>query len=171
MFCPRCSREQSSEEIRFCNGCGFRLTDIAEALRNEGQVVRAVSPDAREFKKSVAKALVVMTLSAVFFLLSLILGTPEPSYFVQLNMSVGILCYLFGLVWIASSFWKETKKTSRHADEDGRHSLPDKESTPRLGEPDLSSFVDADTLARDTPEQDALKTAPPSVTEEPTKLL
>jgi lipid-A-disaccharide synthase-like uncharacterized protein len=68
----------------------------------------------------VVKGLVVMTLSAIFFIVSLILGTPEPPFFVQFNMLVGILCYLLGLILIVHSFWRKTKETSRHMDERGR---------------------------------------------------
>jgi hypothetical protein len=180
MFCPRCSREQASEEVRFCNGCGFHLVDVAEALRNEGLVARSVIPETQALKKSVMKALVVMSLSAIFFLLTLILGTPEPSYFVQFNLSVGILCYLFGLGWIAHSFWRQSKEVSHHMEERGSHRVPDKaqslegrhrKSAPHLNEPDLSRLVDANTVFGDEPKTSDLMERPPSVTEGTTKLL
>lgn len=36
MFCPRCSQEQISEEIKFCSHCGFSLSLVAEVLTNGG---------------------------------------------------------------------------------------------------------------------------------------
>lgn len=36
MFCPRCSQEQVSEEIKFCSRCGFPLGLVSEILANGG---------------------------------------------------------------------------------------------------------------------------------------
>src|ERR1051325_1915495 len=174
MFCPRCSREQASEQVKFCNGCGFPLEDVAEALANDGRVERHVPAATREIKKGVAKALVVMTLSAVFFILSLILGTPEPSVFVQFNMLVGILFYLLGLALVAHTFWRR-REARRHEDECQKaardtQSLSGQSSARRLGEPDLSGLVDADAFSGSNPKT-AEMSGRPSVTEGTTKLL
>ncbi|HEX8138272.1 MAG TPA: hypothetical protein VF544_11825 [Pyrinomonadaceae bacterium] len=180
MFCPRCSQEQISGDVRFCKSCGFPLVDVAEALKNDGLVNRSVIPITQDLRKSVMKALVIMSLSAIFFLLTLILGTPEPSYFVQFNMLVGVLCYLFGLVWIAHSFWKKSKEIPRYVDEQGRYlvlgksqSLEDRrqESTSQLKEPDLSQIVDANVLSGKNSKTSELIERPPSIAEGTTKLL
>ena len=183
MFCPRCSQQQVSDEVRFCKGCGFALTDVAEALQNNGVVNRTVVPSTAQLKKDAAKGLAVMTLSGIFFLISLIIGTPEPSYFVQFNMLVGILCYVFGLVWIAYAFWRKSKETEllardakSHPYEAQQHSLDDArvESTLRLSEPDFSQVADANLSAANqlkTKELLEREPRPPSVTERTTKLL
>src|SRR4051812_43243252 len=36
MFCPRCSQEQVSEELRFCSRCGLPLGLISEVVAHEG---------------------------------------------------------------------------------------------------------------------------------------
>ena len=36
MYCPKCSQQQSSEEMRFCSRCGFPLSGVGLLLRNEG---------------------------------------------------------------------------------------------------------------------------------------
>jgi hypothetical protein len=36
MYCPKCSQQQASEEIRFCSRCGFLLTGIAQVIENNG---------------------------------------------------------------------------------------------------------------------------------------
>lgn len=36
MFCPRCSQEQISDEIKFCSRCGFPLLLVSEVLRHDG---------------------------------------------------------------------------------------------------------------------------------------
>lgn len=180
MFCPQCSRKQISDEVSFCKGCGFPLADVAEALKNGGLVNRNVIPVTRNLKRGVTKGLVVMTLSGLFFVLSLILGTPEPSYFVQFNMLVGILCYLLGLALITHSFWKKSKEAPQYMDGKGRplepaafQSLAERRraASPRLNEPDLSQVVDLDMLPEQRLKTKDLIERPPSVTERTTKLL
>lgn len=36
MFCPRCSQEQVSDQIKFCSRCGFPLALVTEILRYDG---------------------------------------------------------------------------------------------------------------------------------------
>lgn len=36
MYCPRCSHEQSLEEMRFCSRCGFPLAGVAMLIENSG---------------------------------------------------------------------------------------------------------------------------------------
>src|ERR1700742_1160315 len=36
MYCPKCSRQQTSDDIVLCSGCGFRLNIVAELLSNDG---------------------------------------------------------------------------------------------------------------------------------------
>ena len=38
MYCPKCSQQQASEEVRFCSRCGFLLTGINEVIKNDGQI-------------------------------------------------------------------------------------------------------------------------------------
>ncbi len=40
MFCPRCSQEQISEEIKFCSHCGFPLGLVSEILAHGGFLPR-----------------------------------------------------------------------------------------------------------------------------------
>lgn len=36
MYCPKCSHQQASEDVRFCSRCGFQLDNVREFLANEG---------------------------------------------------------------------------------------------------------------------------------------
>ncbi len=35
MYCPKCSQQQISEEVRFCSRCGFSLTPVRELIVTE----------------------------------------------------------------------------------------------------------------------------------------
>jgi cytochrome c biogenesis protein CcdA len=175
MFCPRCSREQASGEVKFCNGCGFPLADVAEALANGGRVERHAAAATRDIKKGVTKALAVMTLSAAFVILSLVLGTPEPPPSVQFNVLVGVLLYIFGLALVAHTFWKRSKESRRERERQQAAVTQSLEGFGRsparqLGEPDLSALVDADALSGGGPKT-AEAVERPSVSEGTTGLL
>jgi len=36
MYCPKCSHQAVSNNVRFCPGCGFRLDGVAELIANNG---------------------------------------------------------------------------------------------------------------------------------------
>lgn len=110
MFCPRCAHERVSDETNYCPGCGFLLTDVVEALENDGVVVRTAIENKRELTRSASVGLVIIILSGLFCLIGLILGTPEPSFFVQFNLLVGLLGFLLGVTWIAYTFWLRPDK-------------------------------------------------------------
>lgn len=38
MYCPRCSQEQASDDLRFCSRCGFPLAAVAEVLARGGNL-------------------------------------------------------------------------------------------------------------------------------------
>jgi hypothetical protein len=44
MYCPRCSQQQASEEVRFCSRCGFQLGVVKELLSQTEASAPAVEP-------------------------------------------------------------------------------------------------------------------------------
>jgi hypothetical protein len=36
MYCPKCSNQTASNNVRFCPGCGFRMDGVAELIANNG---------------------------------------------------------------------------------------------------------------------------------------
>src|SRR5262245_46490793 len=38
MYCPKCSHQAVSNNVRFCPGCGFRMDGVAELIANNGVV-------------------------------------------------------------------------------------------------------------------------------------
>jgi hypothetical protein len=43
MYCPRCSHEQSLEEMRFCSRCGFPMAGVAMLLENPEIITQLAS--------------------------------------------------------------------------------------------------------------------------------
>ena len=44
MFCPKCSQQQVSAEVRFCSRCGFLLTGVSQLVKNDGEFPVASTP-------------------------------------------------------------------------------------------------------------------------------
>jgi len=69
MYCPKCSQQQASEELRFCSRCGFPLAGVSTLLANDGALPH-VENDAqhpgrrgRMIKESVLLTLPVWTVA------------------------------------------------------------------------------------------------------------
>jgi hypothetical protein len=165
MYCPKCSQQQLSDEIRYCSRCGFSLSVVSEILRDEGGTANNVS--VKEIKRSALLGFGLVTLSAVFLLATLIIGTPEPSFVVQLNLLVAILVYLCALGYVFFKLWP-LGRSNRIA----RAEPPTFERAPTtrnlLNEPDLSDYVAANSRVHDASPIEPVGT---SVTEDTTSLL
>ena len=46
MYCPKCSQQQVSEELRYCSRCGFPLSGVALVLQNDGLIPQLAPPAA-----------------------------------------------------------------------------------------------------------------------------
>jgi hypothetical protein len=104
MFCPKCGQQQVVDEIRFCSKCGFALSIVSEAIQNEGADDGKPSQSIRDIKRSAIIGFGLVTLSAIFLLATLIIGTPEPSFIVQMNLLVAVLVYLLALGYVLYKF-------------------------------------------------------------------
>jgi hypothetical protein len=98
MYCPKCSQEQISNEMRFCPRCGFQL-DALKLMLIENQNGLAMSEAERETqlvstrKRDVligATIMLVAAISIVLLMISSVAGTPWQAVIIPLL-----------LVWIA----------------------------------------------------------------------
>src|SRR5882724_12057092 len=51
MFCPQCSQQQLSNEVRFCPRCGFPLSGVSQLIANGGNLLGS-STEAKNPKRS-----------------------------------------------------------------------------------------------------------------------
>jgi hypothetical protein len=86
MYCPRCSQQQVTDDVRFCSRCGFQLGVVKELLVTDGALpARAMDLQSR-FLSSGRKGtrlgakLIFFSLISLplFFLLSFIFDSPGP---------------------------------------------------------------------------------------------
>jgi len=48
MYCPQCSQQQISDEMRFCSRCGFPLGNVMQLVASGGEVATPEAPKKRE---------------------------------------------------------------------------------------------------------------------------
>jgi hypothetical protein len=67
MFCPKCSYQPTSDTVRFCPGCGFRLDGIATLIASNGEFA-AEEPARPRKRPSMVKrgAMLGVTLMLIF---------------------------------------------------------------------------------------------------------
>ena len=80
MFCPRCSQEQASEEIRFCSRCGLPLGLVSEVVSRggflpPGLVAAAAAAFDRKKKKFLTRRM-GMKIGVAWFLVLTFVFTP-----------------------------------------------------------------------------------------------
>lgn len=106
MYCPKCSQQQISEEMRFCSRCGFPLGGITELIASDG--ILAPSENESEGQrlsprqKGVRKALLLLLPS---FVLLISAGLIRDKVFDRPSLAEamilfgpGIICLTLGVV-------------------------------------------------------------------------
>lgn len=108
MYCPKCSRQQTSNDILICSGCGLRLNVVAELLSNDGisEIVPAESQERASLEhKTISRIGVKLMFFSVvllpfIFALSYIYDSPLPFTVPALiffaGLSQKVYAYIFG---------------------------------------------------------------------------
>lgn len=155
MYCPRCSQQQVSEEIRFCPRCGFRLDEVKSLLdenQSAGDAIEAepVAASIQTRKKDVllgATLMLVGAISVVLLMVSTVAGTPLqavviPLLLVWVALVSALLLSGHAVREVAKLFSKD-RRESQVTDSPGlttkvsakarRQALPPAQSTPVAG--------------------------------------
>jgi hypothetical protein len=92
MYCPQCSQEQISDELRFCPGCGFQI-ELLKMLLAENQNGLAISETEPETqlvpsrKRDIllgATFMLVAAITIVLLMISSVAGTPWQAVIIPL---------------------------------------------------------------------------------------
>src|ERR1041384_6902220 len=86
MYCPQCSQEQVSEEMRFCSRCGFPLAIVSQLVRGGG----ALEGFEREAKGELSPRQKGVRWGLILMILSLLL-VPLVAVLTAMNNDFGVL--------------------------------------------------------------------------------
>jgi hypothetical protein len=124
MFCPQCSQQQLSENVRFCSRCGFSLRIVAELIENDGSLVERPTREAESHLSPRQKG---VRLGALMMLTSLLIALVQalmPTLVDKLVVLAApvVICFFVGFVrlFYAVFFEDGTKRPQRIADSSGK---------------------------------------------------
>lgn len=110
MYCPRCSQEQVSEQMRFCSRCGFPLTIVSQ-LVTSGGMLKGFDQDAKirlsPRQKGILWGVILMAVSVLLFPTAAFM-TAMKSDLVFVFLPV-FLIFLVGLVRLLRAYSRAPK--------------------------------------------------------------
>jgi hypothetical protein len=84
MYCPQCSQEQVSEDMRFCSRCGFPLAIVSQLVRGGG-ALEGFDPEQRPLsprQKGIRWGLILMIVSLLLGPLAAVMTAMKSDFFV-----------------------------------------------------------------------------------------
>lgn len=167
MYCPKCSQQQVSDDMRFCSRCGFSLTAVRDLIdRNGAGTVTQAEQLARK-QKGIRRGAWMMLASLVLTVLVGLLAAIDDDFAVLLI--VPLLCFIIGFLRVLYGVFLAGKKAAQL--KQPQPMMPAQLITPPRS-PELSAPRVAPLESFSTPRvQTAEMVQPPSVTESTTRLL
>jgi hypothetical protein len=100
MFCPRCSQQQLSDEVRFCSRCGLPLAGVAALLAADGKLTGEKAPrdDGQHATRARLGAKMIffgVFLTPIFFGLAVISDSPVPLFVPAIIFFTGLARVLY----------------------------------------------------------------------------
>lgn len=176
MFCPRCSQEQVSEEVRFCPRCGFQL-GVVRMLLVEGETptASAALPEKQSFIRSLRKRDLTIGAMLMFVAAFMVAGIT-----IDLPASHSAPILLLVVAWFLLSFAINAVPLFRYLFGAGTPESGRGASLPKPARGELASLaartlppsrVSPEHVLNSRPANTAEALQPPSVTEQTTNLL
>jgi len=166
MYCPQCSQQQISDEMRFCSRCGFPLGTVKELIASGGVVSLENEPRTQALLRALRSVKKGAWILLATLLVALFVGllTGIDGDFAVLFV-VPFLSFVVAIVWILYATFVQARRATRQKKDVeqlgpmlAQHALPASPGTP------VESF-------RASSKQTAEVAQPPSVTENTTRLL
>lgn len=154
MYCPKCSQQQASEEIRFCSRCGFQLDGLKKLLA-ENQDALTTNKDERQALRAPlrkrdallgATLMLVGAISIALLTVSTETGTPLQAVLIPLLLAWAAIVSILLLSGhavreVKKLFSKDASATQPQASPDfttlasaaGQQALPPAQSVPVAG--------------------------------------
>ncbi len=167
MFCPKCSQEQISDNIRYCSRCGFPLNIVVELLAHDGTLAREMKDKQQQWlsrrQRGAHQGKVLMLTSLAVTLISALFSIfLKPELFIPLT---GIILLLCGVLRIFFAYVLERdERMQKPGAEPAQLSAADRDYLSPAMSVSATGFGKRDVNTAEL-------VAPPSVIEHTTKLL
>ena len=172
MYCPKCSQEQLSEEVRFCSRCGFSIGAVRELIAS-GNALTVPGTDVQPRscgQKAVRRGAWIMLASLAFTLFVGFMSAIDDDFAVMLVLP--FLGFIIGLLSVFyGTFWADKRALKKAAAKSGVvPMMPGQLATPARAELAASRMAPIESFTGKRGETSEM-VQPPSVTENTTRLL
>jgi hypothetical protein len=176
MYCPKCSQQQVSDEVRFCSRCGFSLSAVRELI-NSGSVLMGRGTEAQagqlpQSQRGVRKGACLMLASLALTLVVGLLSAIDDVFAVLVLLPV--LCFVVGFGRVLYGVFLEKSTLTVKGVASQAHGVPvmagqinSAVRSPELSSPRAMPIGSFTVLRAETAEM----VQPPSVAEGTTRLL
>lgn len=115
MYCPKCSQEQLSEEVRFCSRCGFSIGAVRELIASGNALIApGAAAQGSCGQKAVRRGAWLMLGSLVFTLFVALMTAIDDDFAILLFLP--FLGFVFGLLNVFyGTFWADKRAAKRAA--------------------------------------------------------
>jgi hypothetical protein len=173
MYCPQCSQQQISDEMRFCSRCGFPLGNVMQLVASGGVPSVPEAPKRREQSstmRGVRHATWIILGSFIYTIFAGILSIVDDDFAILLLVSVA--AFLVGLVRLLYAVFVQDRRERKQQETQTNTpvAIPGQATNDaryQLGQP---TGVPVDSFTRPM-KTTAEVVQPPSVTENTTRLL
>jgi hypothetical protein len=176
MFCPQCGQQQISGETRFCSRCGFPLGGVLSLLTSGGVPAQSetsgqpkkLSPRSRGYRQGALLIMIGIILTPILGILTDI-GMPE-----VLVALTAVICFMGGFTRMiyARIFEEKSEQAASHSLPSYAAPATHTQFGPGVARPSaLPPQRSVPASGWRTPNDTAEVVAPPSVTENTTRLL
>lgn len=113
MYCPKCSQQQVSDELRFCSRCGFSLSAVRELIASGSALVEhgaeAQAEQLSRSQRGVRKGAWMMLASLALALVAGLLAAIDDVFAVFLLLPV--FCFVIGFALVLYGVFFAEKRT------------------------------------------------------------
>ena len=170
MYCPKCSQEQVSEEVRFCSRCGFSIGAVRELIAS-GNALTVPGTDVQGRscgQKAVRRGAWIMLASLAFSLFVGMMTAVDDDFAIMLFLP--FLGFVFGLLNVFYGAFLADKRALKRAALKA-HVAPMMSGTPARSELPPARMTPVESFPSKRGETAEMLQPPPSVTENTTRLL
>jgi hypothetical protein len=179
MYCPKCSQQQVDDNVRFCSRCGFPLGPVTDLLASGGTLPLFPTTTTRQSslsprQKGIRQGALMMLSTLLIVPIVIFLGVAMMGLPGELIPLVSVILFMGGLLRILYAIFLEENHPVNQLDAAPHYAppaMPARLSTPAARGSALPPAQSASVPSWRRPVDTSELVAPPSVTENTTRLL
>lgn len=118
MYCPQCSQQQISDELRFCSRCGFPLSDLTKLVA-AGGTLSSLEEESKSLssprRRGIQQAVILIFISILLIPLVDVIASPYHEALIFMFLLGGILRAVYAFAFQEGAKFKLPKRKENSA--------------------------------------------------------